>query len=97
LELITDIYEGIKINTKSLIQKDGLYGVYVQDASNIIKFFPVEILGKDENFTIISTGEYIGEHDRRIIKINDKAYPTVKIFDKIILEPENVYDGQIAD
>jgi hypothetical protein len=97
LELITDIYEGIKINTKSLIQKDGLYGVYVQDASNIIKFFPVEILGKDENFTIISTGEYIGEHDRRIIQINDKAYPTVKIFDKIILEPENVYDGQIAD
>lgn len=97
LELITDIYEGIKINNKALTDLNGLTGVYVQDASNIIKFFPVEILGKDDEYAIISTGEYVGEHDRRIIKINEKVYPTVKIFDKIILEPENVYDGQIAD
>lgn len=97
LELITDIHEGIKISTKSLTSLDGHEGVYVQDASNIIKFFPVEILGKNEDFAIISPGEYIGEHDRRIIRINDKVYPTVKIFDKIILEPEIVYDGQIAD
>lgn len=97
LELITDIYEGLKISTKALAELNGQTGVYVQDASNIIKFFPVEIIGKDEDFAIISTGEYIGEHDRRIIKINDKVYPTVKIFDKIILEPENVYDDQIAD
>ncbi len=97
LELITDIYEGLKISTKALTQLNGLTGVYVQDASNIIKFFPVEILGKDEGFTIINPGEYIGEHDRKIIRINDNAYSTVKIFDKVILEPENVYDGQIAD
>lgn len=97
LELITDIYEGLKINTKALTQLDGMTGVYVQDASNIIKFFPVEILGKDENYVVISLGEYVGEHERRIINIDDKIYPTVKIFDKIILEPENVYDGQIAD
>lgn len=97
LELITDIYEGLKISTKALTQLNGMTGVYVQDASDIIKFFPVEILGKDENSAIISTGEYVGEHDRRIIDINGKTYPTVKIFDKIILEPENVYDGQIAD
>ncbi len=97
LELITDIYEGVKISTKSLTELNGLIGVYVKDASNIIKFFPVEILGRDEDSAIISTGEYVGEHDRRIIKIDDKVYPTVKIFDKVILEPENVYDGQIAD
>lgn len=97
LELITDIYEGLKISTKALTELNGLTGVYVQDASNIIKFFPVEILGENEEFAIIYAGEYVGEHDRRIIKINDKIYPTVKIFDKIILEPENVYDGQIAD
>lgn len=97
LELITDIYEGLKISTKALTQLNGMTGVYVQDASDIIKFFPVKILGKDENSAIISTGEFVGEHDRRIIDIDGKTYPTVKIFDKIILEPENVYDGQIAD
>ncbi len=97
LELITDTYEGLKISTKALTQLNGLTGVYVQDASKIIKFFPVEVLGKNENYAIISAGEYIGEHDRRVIDINGKSYSTVKIFDKIILEPEKVYDGQIAD
>jgi putative membrane fusion protein len=97
LELITDIYEGLKIHTSSLTKKDGLDGVYVQDASNIIKFFPVEVLGMNEEYAIIATGDYVGEHERRIIRINEKVYPTVKIFDKVVLEPELVYDGQIAD
>lgn len=97
LELITDIYDGLKIKAETLTENNGMTGVYVQDASNIIKFFPVVILGRNEEYAIISTGDYIGEHDRRVITINEKLYPTVKIFDKIILEPENVYDGQIAD
>ena len=97
LELITDIYEGLKISIKTLVDLNEQKGVYVQDASNIIKFFPVEILGKNEEFAIISTGKFVGEHDRRTITINEQVYPTVKIFDKIILNPENVYDGQIAD
>lgn len=97
LELITDIYEGIKINSKSLIEKDGMTGVYVQDASNIIKFFPVEIIGMDEDYAVVSIGEYVEKDERRLININGKRYYTVKIFDKVILEPEMVYEGQIAD
>lgn len=97
LELITDTNEGLEISTKALIQVNGLTGVYVEDASNIIKFFPVEILGQDENNAIVSIGEYVAENERRQIYIADKGYSTIKIFDKIILEPENVYEGQIAD
>lgn len=97
LELITDIYEGLKINTKSLTQLDGLTGVYVQDASNIIKFFPVEIIGSNDEYAIIDPGQYVGENERKVINIDDKLYSTVKIFDKVISEPENVYDGEIAD
>lgn len=97
LELITDIYEGLKISINSLTQLDGLTGVYVQDASNIIKFFPVEIAGKNEEYAIINPGQYVGENERKIINIDDKIYNTVKIFDKVILEPEKVYDGEIAD
>ncbi len=97
LELITDIYEGLKISTKALTQHDGMTGVYVQDASNIIKFFPVEIIGENEEYTVINPGQYVGENERKVINIDDKVYKTVKIFDKVVLEPENVYDGQIAD
>jgi len=97
LELITDIHEGLKVSTKALTEKNGLTGVYAEDASNIIKFFPVEILGQDENNAIVSLGEYVGENERKQINIADKSYPTIKIFDKIILDPDNVYEGQIAD
>lgn len=97
LELITDIYEGIKLNTQSLTEKDGMKGVYVQDASNIIKFFPVEIIGMDENFTIVSVGEYVEKDKRRLITVDGAKYYTVKIFDKVVLETEKVYEGQIAE
>ena len=97
LELITAIHEGLKISTKALTEKDAMTGVYVEDASNIIKFFPVVILGQNENETIVSAGEYAGENERRVITIADKNYSTIKTFDKIIMEPEKVYEGQIAD
>lgn len=97
LQIITDIHDGLKISSAALTEKDGLDGVYVEDASNIIKFFPVEILGQNGDVTIVSSGEYSGENERRIIYINDKSYSTIKTFDKVILEPDKVYEGQIAD
>ncbi|MEL7647002.1 MAG: HlyD family efflux transporter periplasmic adaptor subunit [Sedimentibacter sp.] len=97
LELITDIHDGLKISSEALAEKDGCTGVYVVDASNIIKFFPVEILGQDESTTVVSAGEYAGESERRIIYIDEKKYSTIKTFDKVVLEPDKVYEGQIAD
>lgn len=97
LQLITDIYEGLKINTQALCEKDGIQGAYVKDASNIVKFFPVEILGKDEKTAIISEGEYVSEKNRRKISVADNKYDTVKLFDKVIIEPDKVYDGQIIN
>ena len=97
IELITATYEGLKIENRALTDLDGMKGVYVQDASNIIKFFPVQILGSDEEHSVVFPGDYIGVNERDIIKVGEKRYPTIKIFDKIILEPDKVYEGQIAD
>ncbi|MBP1924890.1 putative membrane fusion protein [Sedimentibacter acidaminivorans] len=97
LELIIDVHEGIKINSKALIEKDGLKGVYIKDASNIVKFFPVEILGQDKDVSIIYIGNYVSEDRRRVINISENSYDTIKIFDKIIIEPEKVYEGQIIE
>ena len=95
LQLITEIHEGLKIDSKALCEKDGMTGVYVKDVSNIVKFFPVEILGQDKKTAIIYIGDYVSENDRRVIKFSEKKYETIKIFDKIVLEPDKVYEGQI--
>ena len=97
IELITAAHEGLKIDNAALVEKDGMKGVYVKDASNIIKFFPVEILGSDEEYFVVFPGDYIGVNERNIITIREKRYPTIKIFDKVILDPGKVYEGQIAD
>jgi hypothetical protein len=97
LELITDINEGIKINTKALTQKDGLDGVYIEDASNIVKFFPVELLGQDGDVSVISMGDYVSEDRRRVVNILENSYETIKIFDKIIIDPDKVHEGQIIE
>lgn len=95
LQLITGSYDGLKIEAKSIVEKDGITGVYVKDASNIVKFFPVEILGEDSDNAIVYIGDYVSETKRRTVIINENKYETIKIFDKIILEPDKVYEGQI--
>ncbi|MDD4439224.1 MAG: HlyD family efflux transporter periplasmic adaptor subunit [Tissierellia bacterium] len=97
IELITAAYEGLKIKNEALMEINGMKGVYVKDASNIIKFFPVEIQGSNEEYSIVFPGDYVGINERNIIIIGEKRYHTIKIFDKVILEPDKVYEGQIAD
>ena len=36
-------------------------------------------------------------NERRTITLGTDIYPTIKIFDKVILEPDKVYEGQIVD
>lgn len=97
LNLITDEYEGIKIRKSALIECNGLKGVYVKDISDIIKFFPVEILGSDDEYYIVSQGDAVASGKRGTITIDDSIYSTVKAYDKVVLDTDRVYDGQIVD
>lgn len=97
LQLITAINEGLKIDAKALVEKDGIPGVYIKDASNIVKFMPVKILGRNENTAVVSEGSYVSEKQRNTIRINDKSYETIKIYDNIILRTDKIKEGQIVD
>lgn len=96
LQMITDIHEGLKIDSKAICEKDGVKGVYVVDISNIVKFFPVQILGQNDKDTVVYEGDFVSESQRRTIKLAEKTYETIKIFDKIVLDPDKVYEGQIV-
>ncbi len=94
--LVKNLYEGLKIHTSAILEKDGIKGVYIKDVSNIIKFVPLEIIGGDEEYSIVSAGESL-PGGRGVITINGDTYYTVKVFDKIVLKPDKVYEGQIVD
>lgn len=97
VELIYRVHEGLLVSSSALTKRNGIDGVYVKDASNIIKFFPVDVLYKKNDVAIVSEGEYVSSTDRRCIEIYGSVEDTVKIFDRIVTEPERVYEGQIVD
>ena len=96
-KLINNIFQGIKIEKEAVTEKDGITGVYIKDISNIIKFLPIEIIGSNDEYYMVSQGEIIAEGERGRITVNDNIYSTVKAFDKVVLDPDKVYEGQIVD
>ncbi len=97
VEIIYNTYDGIILNSKAVITKDDITGVYVKDISNIVKFFPIKIIGEQNEVVIVSEGNKINEGARGAIDIDGVSYYTVKNYDKIILQPEKVYEGQILE
>jgi putative membrane fusion protein len=95
--LIKNLYEGIKVDKRAVVEKDEIKGVYIKDVSNIIKFVPIEIIGGNDKHYIVSPGETMKEGSRGTINVNDVIYYTVKVFDKLVLKPDKVYEGQIVD
>lgn len=94
--LVKNLYEGLKVNKSAVIEKDGIKGVFIKDVSNIVRFLPLEIIGGNEKYYIVSPGTSL-PGGRGSIIINDNYYTTVKVFDKVILKPDKVYEGQIVD
>jgi putative membrane fusion protein len=95
IELILDKYEGIKIKNTSIIEKEGKKGVYVIGASKIVKFYPIKVLGNNQEMSIIEEGTTYTVNSRGQIELNGQSYFTVKLYDKIISEPNEVSEGQI--
>src|SRR6056297_359982 len=95
VEIILDKYNGIKIKNNSIIEKEGIQGVYVIGASKIVKFYPIKIIGQNEEISIIDEGLKYTLNSRGQVSLNDENYYTVKLYDKVISDPKEVKEGQI--
>jgi len=95
VEIILDKYNGIKIKNNSIIEKEGIQGVYVIGASKIVKFYPIRIIGQNEEISIIDEGLKYTLNSRGQVSLNDENYYTVKLYDKVISNPKEVKEGQI--
>lgn len=89
VKLVLKTYKGIRIPNESILEnKDGLKGVYVRNIDRIIKFKPIKILYKKNNYTIIDEG------NRGLITIEtdngEESFKTVSSFDEIIIDGESM-------
>ena len=94
VDIIKKRYEGLKIPTESVVEKEGIKGVYIKDISGIIKFRPIKILGQNEEYTIADKGD-----KNSYIKLegSDEKKKTLRLFDELLLNGNNVKEGQIID
>jgi putative membrane fusion protein len=80
-QIIRDNYQGLKIENTSIIEENGVIGVYVLGLNNKAVFKPVAILGKDDKYSIIKDGYiYIDVDGERVRK------KTVDLTDSVIKE-----------
>ncbi|CAK7021844.1 HlyD family efflux transporter periplasmic adaptor subunit [Tissierella carlieri] len=94
VDIIKSKKEGYKIPTKSIVDKDSIKGVYIKDKSGIVKFRPIIIIGEDDNYTYVDTGDNSGN-----ITIEGEKQPvkTITLFDEIFLNTINIKEGQILN
>lgn len=92
IDVIRYKYDGFKIPSRSIVEKDNQKGVYVKDISGIIKFRPIDIMYEKEDNVYVNIGD---EQGNILIGIDEEPVKTVTKFDEIILNTGSVKEGMI--
>lgn len=84
---------GLKIPSRTIIEQDGIKGVFIKEFNGIIRFRPIKVLKEKNDFTYVSKGRdgYIE------LKNSDELKKTITLYDEIVLTPTNHFDGEIID
>lgn len=87
-QIIRDNYQGLKIENSSIVEENGVIGVYVLGLNNKAVFKPITILGKDDKYSVIKDGYiYIDENGERVRK------KTVDLTDAVVKNGALYRDG----
>lgn len=90
-KLIKDEEKTFLVPTSSIIEKDGIWGVYVKNPSGIVKFVAVKIVGEKEKSTFVSAGK------DGMITFGGKNYETLTLYDEVLIHPNLVKDKELLE
>lgn len=90
-KLIKDEEKTFLVPTSSIIEKDGIWGVYVKNPSGIVKFVAVKIVGEEEKSTFVSAGK------DGMITFGGKNYETLTLYDEVLIHPNLVKDKELLE
>lgn len=82
IRLTFDSHTGLEIDNKAVREVDGIKGVYVL-SGNIVEFKKINIDYSDSQYSICSNPD------------NEKGY--LELYDEVIVEGTDLYDGKILD
>lgn len=91
-KIIIEKTKGYEIPKSSLINRDDMTGVFVQEIKGLVKFVPVEIVKENKDTVFINRG-----NKQSVIKIGDKSFKTVTVNDAVVLSPKTVDESRILN
>ena len=77
-----------RIPRSALMRSDDEYGVKIIDNNEIVSFRKVEILGESDNDVFIFAPK------KGFLQNGDEFIPTVRLYDRVLVSPERVQEGE---
>lgn len=85
-QIVLSRYTGYKINNAAIRTKDNTRGVYVV-RNNVVVFRKLNLLESQENYSIAEIPQN---------KSDIEGYKNIKLYDEIIVEGRNLYEGKVV-
>lgn len=85
-KIVLSTYKGYKINNAAIRIRDNVKGVYVV-RNNVVVFRKLNLLESQENYSIAEIPSN---------KLDGEGYKNIKLYDEIIVEGKNLYEGKVV-
>ena len=92
VEIILSQYEGAMVPNSSIIEKEGVKGVYTLDVNGIPDFKPVKVLTSNEQYSIL----YDGFFEQKSEEAQDEVerIKTINLYDEIVMNGDKIKEGK---
>lgn len=83
-----------KLPVQTLVEKEGdKPGVYVKEINGIVKFKPVEVINRNEEYVFVNLGDTNGYLHFE----NEEPIKTVTMYDEVLINPSAIKEEQILE
>jgi len=87
ISIVTSDNEGLLVDNRCIIEKDGQRGVYVVDKDGDHNFTPIKVIAYDERQSVIEDVTFYNEEGYQVY--------TVDVYDEVLKNPESALEKEI--
>lgn len=89
ISIVTSDNEGLIVNNKCIIEKNGQKGVYVVDKNGDHEFTRIKVIASDEKQSVIDDVTFIDEEGNQVY--------TVNVYDEVLRNPKSALEKELEE
>jgi putative membrane fusion protein len=92
VDIVQSQYEGAMVANSSIVEKDGIKGVYTVDVNGIAKFKPIKVKISNSEYSIVYDGSFVNKSKEDPEKTENVK--TINLYDEVVMKGSKVKEGQ---